>query len=57
MCTSEAFIVISKKLGKLEGMKAIVVVPSDALPQFFKPRPMLIALKAEGRIRAGPLME
>ena len=40
-------LLFQETLGNLVGMKATVVVPSDALPQFFKPRPMLIALELE----------
>ena len=32
-------------LGKLEGMEATIVVPTDAQPRFFKPRPLPYALK------------
>ena len=40
-----------KKLGKLEGMKATIVVPSDDQPQFFKPRPIPYALKQKVELK------
>ena len=39
-------------LGKLEGMEATIVVPTDAQPRFFKPRP-LPCIRTEGEGRTG----